>query len=151
MARVVGALLSLGLCFHSASADTTISRDEYFDKLRGFWLGVNIANWTGLQTENRHIDFPFFTNEDFGPEKIDFTVDPDPWAADDDSNIEYVYQYAIEQYGTYRLTGEQISGEYGQYCVKIFSTTDLEPGNHTLRIECDGTEREKTIDMISVM
>lgn len=41
--------------------------------------------------------------------------------------------------------------EYGQYYVKIFSKTDLEPDKHTLRIECDGTKREKTIDMISVM
>ena len=41
--------------------------------------------------------------------------------------------------------------EYGQYYVKLFSETDLEPGNHTLRIECDGSEREETIDMIPVV
>lgn len=41
--------------------------------------------------------------------------------------------------------------EYGQYYVKIFSKTDLEPGDHTLRIECDGSEREETINAISIM
>jgi hypothetical protein len=28
-----------------------ISRDQYYDQLYGFWLGQNIANWTGLVTE----------------------------------------------------------------------------------------------------
>lgn len=44
-----------------------------------------------------------------------------------------------------------ISGEYGQYYVKFFSKTDFEPANLTLRIECDVTVREKTIDLISIM
>ena len=28
-----------------------ISREDYFNKLYGFWLGQCIANWTGLVTE----------------------------------------------------------------------------------------------------
>ena len=49
-----------------------INRTEYKEKLRGFWLGSCIANWTGLPTENRRTDFPFFTDSDFGPGKYDY-------------------------------------------------------------------------------
>ena len=28
-----------------------VSRNDYFDKLKGFWLAQCIANWTGLVTE----------------------------------------------------------------------------------------------------
>jgi len=86
-----------------------VNRTEYKDKLRGFWLGSCIANWTGLQTENRRTDFPFFTDADFGPGKYDFVLDQSPWGADDDTDIEYVYQHAIEKFNNYVLTGEQIS------------------------------------------
>lgn len=86
-----------------------LSRTKYKDKLRGFWLGSCIANWTGLPTENRRTDFPFFTDVDFGPGKYDFVLDQSPWGADDDTDIEYVYQHAIEKFNNYLLTGEQIS------------------------------------------
>lgn len=89
-----------------------IKRTEYRDKLKGFWLGSCIANWTGLPTENRRTDFPFFTNDDFGPGKFDYVLDQSPWGSDDDTDIEYVYQHAIEKYGTPLLTGEQISAEW---------------------------------------
>lgn len=89
-----------------------INRTEYKDKLRGFWLGSCIANWTGLPTENRRTDFPFFTDLDFGPGKIDYVLDQNPWGADDDTDIEYVYQSAIEKYNNYRLTGDQISNTW---------------------------------------
>ncbi len=75
----------------------------------GFWLGGCIANWTGLPTENGRTDFPFFTDSDFGPGKYDYVLDQDPWGADDDTDIEYVYQHAIEKYSNYMLTGDQIS------------------------------------------
>ncbi len=93
----------------------TINRTEYMDKLRGFWLGSCIANWTGLPTENRRTDFPFFTDSDFGPGKIDFILDEDPWGADDDTDIEYVYQYALEKNNTHMLTGEQISAAWQEH------------------------------------
>ncbi len=105
-------LITAGLWLQAGLADTTINRTAYQDSLRGFWLGVSIANWTGLPTENDRADFPFYTDEDFGPGKFDYVLDPDPWGADDDSDIEYVYQHAIEQYGSYRLTGAQISREW---------------------------------------
>ncbi len=91
----------------------TLSRTEYKDKLKGFWLGSCIANWTGLPTENRRTDFPFFTDADFGPgKKYDYILNQDPWGADDDTDIEYVYQHAIEKFNNYRLTGKQISAEW---------------------------------------
>lgn len=86
-----------------------ISRADYQDRLKGFWLGACIANWTGLPTENRRTDFPFFTDDDFGPGKYDYVLDQAPWGADDDTDIEYVYQIAIEKNNNYQLTGEQIS------------------------------------------
>lgn len=89
-----------------------IDRAEYKDKLKGFWLGSCIANWTGLPTENRRTDFPFFTDDDFGPGKFDYVLDQSPWGADDDTDIEYVYQHAIEKYDNPLLTGEQISKEW---------------------------------------
>ncbi|MBT6305949.1 MAG: ADP-ribosylglycohydrolase family protein, partial [Rhodospirillaceae bacterium] len=35
-----------------------ISRSEYLNKLQGFWLGQNIANWTGLITEMDKVGTP---------------------------------------------------------------------------------------------
>ena len=89
-----------------------LNRTEYKDKLQGFRLGSCIANWTGLPTENQRTDFPFFTDDDFGPGKFDYVLDQHPWGADDDTDIEYVYQHAIEKYNTPMLTGEQISTEW---------------------------------------
>ncbi|MDC3132757.1 ADP-ribosylglycohydrolase family protein [Flavobacteriaceae bacterium] len=98
---------------HKIEEAFTLNRTEYKDKLKGFWLGSCIANWTGLPTENRRTDFPFFTDADFGSgEKYDYVLDQDPWGADDDTDIEYVYQHAIEQYNNYNLTGKQISAEW---------------------------------------
>lgn len=90
----------------------SISRLEFKNQLKGFWLGSCIANWTGLPTENQRTDFPFFTDLDFGPDKYDYVLDQDPWGADDDTDIEYVYQHGIEQYDNFLLTGEQISKEW---------------------------------------
>jgi len=92
-----------------------INRTEYKDKLRGFWLGSCIANWTGLPTENARTDFPFFTDSDFGPGKYDYVLDQNPWGADDDTDIEYVYQHAIEKYDNFMLTGAQISTEWQKH------------------------------------
>ena len=92
-----------------------INRNEYKEKLRGFWLGSCIANWTGLPTENRRTDFPFFTDSDFGPGKYDYVLNQSPWGADDDTDIEYIYQHAIEKYNNFMLTGNQISTEWQKH------------------------------------
>ena len=98
--------------------ETIINRSEYRDKLRGFWLGSSIANWTGLTTENERSERPFFSDEDWSKPLgrdgavIDYVLDSDPWLADDDTDIEYVYQRAMEQYATHLLSAEQIASAW---------------------------------------
>ena len=63
------------------------------------WLGQCIANWTGLRTEGRRINPPFFTDADWGQVRdgvlIDFELSQSPWLADDDTDIEYVYLHEL--------------------------------------------------------
>ena len=42
--------LSINAETENNSGFIKISRSEYLNKLQGFWLGQNIANWTGLIT-----------------------------------------------------------------------------------------------------
>ncbi len=112
-----------------------ISRSEYKDRLYGFWLGQCIANWTGLVTEMDKIGgngegglggLPFYTREDWGKpdhssiwgqgvpsnlsDNIDFVFEDagGVWGSDDDTDIEYIYQYLLNENETSILTGEQI-------------------------------------------
>ena len=100
------------------STEIEIDRSEYHDKLRGFWLGSSIANWTGLPTENTRAMPPFFNDNDWQKqigregEVVDYVLGNHPWGADDDTDIEYVYQKAMEQNGSYLLTGEQIAAAW---------------------------------------
>ena len=55
------------------NSDRVINREDYFNKLQGFWLGTCIANWTGLVTEMDKIGNigevktgDFYTREDWG-------------------------------------------------------------------------------------
>ncbi len=111
-------------------SDIIISRKEYKDKLYGFWLAQCIANWTGLVTEMDKIGIPkdgkgagFYTRKDWGKpdqpnlwgsndlsETIDFlfAVEDSIWGADDDTDIEYIYQNLLYANKTSILTGEQI-------------------------------------------
>ncbi len=112
-----------------------LSRVAYQDHFEGFWLGQCIANWTGLNTEMDKIgDFqsgdlvsgPFYTRSDWGSldkpnvwgdfnssqtaPRIDFVLQPKDsiWGADDDTDIEYMYQYLLNQHKTTTLTAAQI-------------------------------------------
>ncbi|MEL7424150.1 MAG: ADP-ribosylglycohydrolase family protein [Bacteroidota bacterium] len=110
-----------------------INRDQYANRLYGFWLGTCIANWTGLVTEMDKIGNigeiqtgDFYTRVDWGkpdqpniwsegtPSDISPTIDfvfigPDSiWGADDDTDIEYIYQELLSQNQTTMLSGEQI-------------------------------------------
>lgn len=98
----------------------TISRDKYKDQLFGFWLGQCIANWTGLVTEMDKIGNigeiktgNFYTRADWGkpdqssiwgqgiPSDLSPTIDfvfrdtNEIWGADDDTDIEYMYQHLL--------------------------------------------------------
>ncbi len=115
--------------------DRVISRSKYMEKLYGFWLGECIANWTGLVTEMDKIGNigdiktgAFYTRADWGePDQqniwggglngnlsptIDFIFknEGDTWGADDDTDIEYIYQDLLYTNKTSVLTGKQIRG-----------------------------------------
>lgn len=107
-----------------------IDRQVYKDQLEGFWLAQCIANWTGLITEMDKIGIPsegraagFYTRENWGKEDhpnlwgsrdlsdtIDFLlVEKDSiWGADDDTDIEYIYQELLYKSPSLVLSGEQI-------------------------------------------
>lgn len=119
--------------YSSKSTDKLISRSEYSNKLYGFWLGQCIANWTGLVTEMDKIGNigeiktgPFYTREDWGTpdqpsiwgeglpselsDNIDFVFrgEDEVWGADDDTDIEYMYQHLLYTNKTSMLSGKQI-------------------------------------------
>ncbi|SFN65528.1 ADP-ribosylglycohydrolase [Algoriphagus ornithinivorans] len=110
-----------------------ISREKYENQLYGFWLGQCIANWTGLITEMDKIGGDglngkgagFYTRNDWGgldqpaiwedsvPEpgrKIDFVLigEQGTWGADDDTDIEYIYQSLMYEHQASKLTPQQI-------------------------------------------
>ena len=110
-----------------------ISREKYANQLYGFWLGQSIANWTGLTTEMDKVGNigkiktgNFYTRNDWGKIdqrsiwedesidksniKIDFVFKDigELWGADDDTDIEYMYQHLLNFYETSILTPSQI-------------------------------------------
>lgn len=118
----------------AAPSDTlALDKAAYANQLEGFWLGACIANWTGLVTEMDKIGNigaiqtgRFYTREDWGqpdqpsiftpdtPSALSRTIDfvfrgPDSlWGADDDTDIEYMYQHLLATHQTAILTPEQI-------------------------------------------
>jgi len=113
------------------STDLVISRTEYQQKLYGFWLGQCIANWTGLVTEMDKIGGAgkngkaagFYTSANWGqPDEPNlwgfsdvsdtitfvFEAEGSIWGADDDTDIEYIYQHLLYENKTTQLTGSQI-------------------------------------------
>lgn len=105
-----------------------ISKSQYVKQLHGFWLGQNIANWTGLITEMDKVGtketMPFYTDKDwrtpdlkaiwgeYVPHSsvIDFYVEPigGVWGADDDTDIEYIYLHLLSEQKTPVLSAKQI-------------------------------------------
>lgn len=108
-----------------------VDRARYQDRLEGFWLAQCIANWTGLVTEMDKIGGAgphgeFYTREDWGKpdqasiwgqgipsdlsDTIDWVVEDEGgiWGADDDTDIEYMYQHLLTHHQTTILTPEQI-------------------------------------------
>jgi len=110
-----------------------IDREDYADRLEGFWLATSIGNWTGLITEMDKIGNvgsiqtgPFYTREDWGrtdqpniwdegvPSRISPTIDfvlrtgDEIWGADDDTDLEYMYQHLILKNQNPMLSPEQI-------------------------------------------
>lgn len=119
--------------FSGNTSDIVISRTDYHNKLQGFWLGQCIANWTGLVTEMDKIGNigdiktgAFYTRDDWGKtdqpsiwgegipsdlsETIDFVIrdSTEVWGADDDTDIEYMYQELLYTNKTSILTPQMI-------------------------------------------
>ncbi len=117
----------------SAASDMVVNRQKYRNRLYGFWLGQCIANWTGLVTEMDKIGNigelqtgEFYTRDDW--EKLDqpsiwgegvssdlsptidfvFKGEDEIWGADDDTDIEYMYQHLLYHNKTSVLTAKQI-------------------------------------------
>jgi len=130
-------LWSLFLILSSCNSDSNdfieISREKYSNQLYGFWLGQSIANWTGLITEMDKIgnigDIKtgnFYTREDWGGEdrrsiwedqsidksniRIEFSLrsQDEVWGSDDDTDIEYMYQFLLNYFDTSMLSPSQI-------------------------------------------
>ena len=119
------------LAYAPSPDDLAISREDYRNGLYGFWLGQCIANWTGLVTEMDKIggEGPhgeFYTRDAWGQadqpniwskgkasdlsDTIDwvFAEQGGVWGADDDTDIEYMYQHLLLTNRTSMLSGEQI-------------------------------------------
>jgi hypothetical protein len=138
-AHVLPAIAALGMSFFAAHAqpqlldaapDTTefpasnadwrssrlISRADYADRLRALWLGQVVANWTGIRTEGNRQAAPFLTDADWGVPfdggpPLTYVFSQDPWQADDDTDIEYIWLHLLTQHGEAngnRLTPMQI-------------------------------------------
>lgn len=133
---ITGALCCLALTVlpvigAGSAAERVIDREHYAARLHGFWLGQCIANWTGLVTEMDKIGGEgthgeFYTRADWGatdqpsiwggglPSPLSDTIDwvfegkDGSWGADDDTDIEYMYQYLTVRHQATVLTPEQI-------------------------------------------
>jgi hypothetical protein len=145
------------LPYSPGEGDRVISRAEYHDRLYGFWLGQSIANWTGLVTEMDKIGGEgehgaFYTRESWGqpdqpsiwgqgiPSQLSPTIDwvieeaGGTWGADDDTDIEYLYQHLLLQHQTPFLSGEQIRDGWLKHIYSDentpFTNGDGEPENY---------------------
>ena len=123
-----------------------ISRKAYENQLYGFWLGQNIANWSGLVTEMDKIGNVgaiktggFYTRNDWGkpdqtniwdegkPSTLSPTIDfvfrdtNEVWGADDDTDIEFMYLYLLHSSQSSQLSAEQIREGW---LTHIYSETD---------------------------
>jgi len=132
-------------CAATSATELAISRSAYQEKLAGFWLGLSIANWTGLVTEMDKIGGAgpagrFYTRADWGkpdepsiwgqgvPSDLSPTINwvlrtPDQvWGSDDDSDIEYIYLQLMLQSPNPLLTGTQIRAGWLAYIYRDDNT-----------------------------
>ena len=127
---IIATIILINTSCSSRLNEMVIDKNQYRDQLEGFWLGQCIANWTGLITEGDKIGIPvdgkgggFYTRENWGgidhpniwgsnnySETIDFiyAAKDSIWGADDDTDIEYMYQELLIENNTLFLDGEQI-------------------------------------------
>lgn len=120
VALAAAVLVPAGVPPAAAAGDANpraIDRGEFAGRLEALWRGTCIANWTGLRAEGTRNAPPFFTDADWGTFPfadrpwlpLDYYLWGNPWNADDDTDIEYVYLHLCTQYNTLRLTPAQIA------------------------------------------
>lgn len=132
-------------CTASTAGEIALSRTAYQEKLAGFWLGLSIANWTGLVTEMDKIGGAgpagrFYTRADWGkadepsiwgqgvPSDLSPTINwvlrspSQVWGSDDDSDIEYIYLQLMLQSPNPLLTGTQIRAGWLAYIYRDDNT-----------------------------
>ncbi|HIB32164.1 MAG TPA: ADP-ribosylglycohydrolase family protein [Candidatus Marinimicrobia bacterium] len=125
--------------------ERVISRSKYMDQLQGFWLAQCIANWTGLITEMDKVGPPFYMDKHWGgPDQRNiwgnfvphadtinfyFVDEGEPWGADDDTDIEYMYQHLLDINNTSLLSGKQIKNGWLHH---IYSNEDAPNGENFL-------------------
>ena len=142
----INLLISIGVfvlifgCQEKHIDSIVLDREDYQDRLQGFWMAQCIANWTGLITEMDKIGIPvdgkgagFYTSEDWGQpdhpnlwgsnnysDTITFLLaeKDSVWGADDDTDIEYIYQELLYSSPNLDLTGEQIRGAWLDHIYK---------------------------------
>ena len=139
-----------------AHSEIVLDRHQYAGQLEGFWLGQCIANWTGLVTEmdkigGDGIHGKFYTRDDWGepdqpsiwgegvPSELSDTIDwvfegkDGLWGADDDTDIEYMYQHLTIQHSATVLTAKQIRDGWLKHIYSDentpFTTPDGKPEN----------------------
>jgi ADP-ribosylglycohydrolase len=154
LVRRVLAGLAVFLCALAAPADPPPRAAGGFapapgvGQLEGFWLGLSLANWTGLITEMDRVEPPFYTDADWGTRDhrniwgqyvphsrtIDFysLARGRPWGADDDSDMEYLYLHLMHEHASPLLSAEQIRDGWIRH---IYSNADAP-------IPAGGKERE---------
>lgn len=139
-----GALASLLalLCAPVALPDPVATANRFAPtpgsgQLEGFWLGLSLANWTGLITEMDRVEPPFYTDADWGTRDqrniwglyvphsrtIDFysLERGQPWGADDDSDMEYLYLHLMTGQANPLLTADAIRDGWIKH---IYSNAD---------------------------
>jgi len=134
--------IALFLCARFVLADPPTAAGGFaatpdVERLEGFWLGLSLANWTGLITEMDRVEPPFYTDADWGTpdhrniwgryvphsRTIDFysLARGQPWGADDDSDMEYLYLHLMTEHANPLLTARQISAGWIRH---IYSNAD---------------------------
>ena len=132
-------LFSCQIKINNKKNDNLISVIQYKERLKGFWLGQCIANMTGLVTEMDKIGNigkiktgKFYTSDNWGKldqpsifdpsnpsllsKNIDFVFEQNGiWPADDDTDIEYMYQELLFNNKTAFLTPSQIKNGWQKH------------------------------------
>jgi hypothetical protein len=143
-------------CQATVEGSYTLNKKLYADKVHGFWLGLSIANWTGLVTEMDKIggEGPagqFYTRKDWQtkdqpsiwgqgiPSNLSDTIDwvladkDEVWGSDDDSDIEYIYLKLMYDNKKPLLSAEQIRDGWLAHIYKDsetpFKTAEGKPEN----------------------